>query len=398
MNEKKIRFNRMDLIFYFLIILFCMNFFSKGSLICFVFCIYGLIRYNVKIKFDFFTIIAFLLTIVACSTSLIYYGILEFIKCTVYFFIYLIGYNSFINSKEKDAFIKKSIFSVFLGYSLFIIMTFFYNFNNEILKGDRTIINIWTGESIAVTLIGLVSSVVIGYSFYAIFIQKKLFIKIYSVLALILACVININTATRTPFILMFINFIIIGLIYLFNTKKIINFKFIILIVTVLSFFLIAFSNDLFGLKTYIMESSLFKRLSDEGLSTSRIEIFKIHLKEFKLSIYGGNYISNTTGFLAHNFIQQGHDLYGLMATIVLIMMLICFFINIMKILKNKEKEKIDYLIISMYISMIIQMFLEPVLTGYPCYFFCMLFIHGMTNAYLIWRKTNENSGNKCGI
>lgn len=52
-----------------------------------------------------------------------------------------------------------------------------------------------------------------------------------------------------------------------------------------------------------------------------------------------------------------------------------------------------------MYLTMLIQACLEPVFTGYPCFMFSFLLIHGMANAYLKTRsgELGENRADQYG-
>ena len=48
-------------------------------------------------------------------------------------------------------------------------------------------------------------------------------------------------------------------------------------------------------------------------------------------SMWGGNKIYAAYGKMAHNFIQEGHDAYGILATVALIGLMIGFVRNVVK-------------------------------------------------------------------
>lgn len=150
-----------------------MNFFANGSLLCLIFCIYSLLKLNVRLVINSHSILEMLLTLVTCIVSIIYFDINNVIKCMIFFLIFITGYNYYNFATNKTEFIKNTIFSVFLGYFILILLTYIYNFNTGSFNGQRIILNVWTCEYVAVTLVGLLSSVVIGYSFYGLFVQKN---------------------------------------------------------------------------------------------------------------------------------------------------------------------------------------------------------------------------------
>lgn len=378
------------IIFYSLIVLFCMNFFENGSLLCLIFCIYSLLRINIKINIDFHCILSFLLTIVAFIASFIYFDYNIAIKSLNFFLIYIVGYNYYYLVDNKVKFIKNIIFSIFLGYSILTLLTFIYNYNTKVIDGQRTILNIWTGEYISVTLIGLLSSVVIGYSFYCFFIQKKIYLKCLAFIFLTITILINMKTATRTPILLLAITYIVLTLIYIFSTNPKKSIKFVAFIIFLFVIFFIFYHQDYFDIKTNILNSPLFKRVKSEKFTTGRIEIFYMHLLSMNVSYFGGGKISNYTGHLAHNFLQEGYDLYGIFGLLILMLIFFSFIRVFCELLLKSNKNAIDYLLISMYISMIIQSFLEPIFSGYPCYFFCLLLIHSIATAYVCnYKKSN---------
>lgn len=341
---------------------------------------------------------ALILSLSSFIASVCYYGVSEAIKCLLFFPMYLVGLNHYYSSKSREAFLEKTLFSMFLGYALLVALTCFSNLSGARGSGNQWIIhNFWTGEKIATTLVGLLSSVVIGYSFYALVCQKRKTQKIIVALALITTMHLNIQTATRTPVVLFIMMAVLMTGIYLMNQageKAILSYLFVLCAAAAC---VIAVWFDAYGIRSYMESSPVFIRFLKQGLETSRISIAKEHCYHMWDGILGGNRIQYIVGKTAHNFIQQGYDLYGIFAGISLVALEISFIKNIVKLLLIKKKQGLDHLLISMYFSMIIQAHLEPIFTGYPCFFFSILLMHGMSNGYLRTRKTNyyENSRNQ---
>lgn len=378
-----------SIIHYILIALFCMNFLGRGSFFCLIFAIFAAIRMPRKIMFDGCALCTLLLTLSVLFISITSSDITEAVKSLNYFLMYLIGLNGYYASENKMNYIKRSVFSIYFGYMLLVLLTFFGNLNEVRILGQRAIKNIWTGEYVAVTLIGLLSSVIIGYFFYSFFCQKSKLLKLLGLFSLISVFLVNAQTATRTPIILFFVNIAIMSLIYLVNQKGLRTLRTITVFACIVAVIAIIISFDIGGIRTYIENTPLFERFQNEGTETSRIDIAKEHFKYMFDYPFGGSNISSVTGYTPHNFLQQGYDLYGAIAGISLLIIFFCFVRNILCLLKISEKEGVDYLLISLYLSMIIQAFLEPVFTGYPCFLFSLLLIHGIATGYLNSRKTD---------
>lgn len=376
-------------VYYVLISLFCVNFLGRGSFFCLVFGLFAVVKAK-KFKLDVCSLFCFILSFASCIASLLYNDIIEAIKCFNFFIMYIVGVNGYYNAVNKKKYLTRVLFSIFAGYALYIVLTYFANLNMvPEYDGQRVLNNFWNGERIAVTLVGLISSVVIGYSGYILLCKKKYFLKIIVFVSLVLVVLINSKTATRTPILLIPIIVGLMFIIYLFSQNSRKALKYIIIAMIVILLAIIAISNNFLGIKAYIETTPIFKRFLNEGGKTSRVQIFQIHLVYFFDYMWGGGNIQKTTGSMAHNFLQQGHDLYGIFATISLVLITVCVLKNIYKLLIKRKKTEIDCLFISMYLAMLIQSFLEPIFTGYPCFYFSFLLIHGVATGYV-------NNGCRC--
>lgn len=384
-------------IYYCLIALFCMNFLGRGSIVCTIFAVYALLRIPRGIVVDFCAVCTLVLSIAAFFSSLVHFGFSEAIKSLNFFLMYLIGLNSYYASKNKAVFLEKTIFSIFAGYAIFVALTWFANRDGKRMSYDNLVLNsFWTGESMATTLAGLLSAVVIGYFFYAMVCQPQKRKKLYAVVALGITIVLNMETATRTPIILLAVNIIVMTGIYLANQKgKKAVWAFFAIIGTFAAL-IVAVARDVFGIWTMIISSPIFTRFTIEGMNTGRIDIAIQHFKYMFDYPWGGERIREIVGFNAHNFLQQGYDYYGILATIPLFAVSISMVHNLIVLITGRQKNRFDYLLISMYLSMLIQACLEPVFTGYPCFMFSLLLIHGMATAYLKTRngEFSENCRN----
>lgn len=379
-----------SIILYLFIILISMNFLGHGSIFCVVFFMWYIINYNIPTKFDNNFYILMLLFLSVMIASMVHYTIQEVVKSVNYLLLYIIGLHAYRNANDKSMFLSRVLFSLFIGFGLFVVITYFYNLSLGFVTESRIIINFWTNKAISVTLVGLISSVVIGYSFYGLFIQKRMAVKIFTLFVLVVTMLLNFITATRTPLLLLIVVWSCMALLNIVSLDKIKKVRFlasILIFVIVIAF---AFVVDLFGVKTYITSLPIWNRFEESGFETSRWEISRQHFKLMFDYPFGGENISTITGGHAHNFIQECYDLYGIFAFVFMVIITISFLKNIINLLKKKNKSDLDYLLIIIYVCVIIQMMLEPVLTGYPILLWIFLFVHGVVSQYLIGDHFHE--------
>ncbi|MBR2443939.1 MAG: hypothetical protein IKB27_00890 [Clostridia bacterium] len=372
-----------SILLYALIALSCMNFLGRGSIVFLVCALIGFFMINSSLRVDrSFAVIA-ITSLAMMVTALMHYGINEAIKVLNFMLLYLLFYNGFACATNKIKFIKRTIFSIFAGFAFFIVYTYVYNLNIDTPDWQRIIYSPWTGEEAAVTLVGLLSAVVIGYSFYAVFCQRKIWLKLLAIASLIIMFLVNIDTATRTPIILSIILFVVMYSINLISLKGHASIKSVVALMLLVCAIFVIYFTDAFGIRTMLLESPLFERFEEEGTETSRWEINKEHAEHMFEHLWGGGGVSEQTDTTPHNYIQEGHDRYGIIAFFGLILMTYYFIKNIVSLIKIKDKKPIDILFISMYLSMLIQMLLEPVFSGYPIIIMALIVIHALASGYL---------------
>ena len=373
-----------SMLFYILLALACMNFLGRGSLICLVFAMFALLKTKSVMKIDGGFLLALLLSMSVATAALVFYDLTEVVKAWNYVLLYYVGYNGFVAAEDKTEFVKRTVFAIFAGFGLNVVVTYLYN-RNISTGGRRIIYNFWTNELMSVTLVGLLSSVIIGYSFYAIFVHKKLWMKLTGIASVWVMFLFNIQTATRTPIILFIIVYSFMLLVWFISGGWRKRFKWLVLAAVIIVLLATVYAYDVAGIKTYIVDSPLFERFASEGIETARNEIAVYYFEHMFDSIWGGGKVGASYESMAHNFIQEGHDKYGIFATVAMIGLLAGFVKNLCKLLFN-PKSDIDFLFVSMYLALIIQICLEPVFDGYPVVVMILLMIHGMVSAYMTGR------------
>jgi hypothetical protein len=373
-------------IFYILIVLACMNFYEEGALITLILGLYFLWKSHFKFETDISLVSMLVVTGCIIITSVIYNrAYVECLKAFNFVLLYIVGRRGYTLAEDKEVFIKRTLFAVFFGFFIQLILQYGYNFGKTYERA-RTMYSIWTQQAIAVTLIGLLSAAIIGYSFYGIFLCKKKLVKVLSISAMVLTVIVNLASATRTPIYLMFVSFIVMAIIY-FSDSSTTNSRgkirmLGVLLVLVIGLF-VAFEMNVFNLKTYVEASALLGRVSYAGIRTGRTTLFTQYNRLMPEYLWGGGHMRAIIGRSAHNYLQESYDLYGVFSFLALIVFTFHMIGNFVKLLKIKGKRDYHFLLVSMGIALFVQCCLEPVMTGYPVALWVLIMIDGMTTSFL---------------
>lgn len=367
-----------SLILYVLLFLACLNFLGRGPVFFLFFCLWGCIKSNkVRIQWNASSICYLLMTITASAVSLILFDEKEVVKSFVYFLAFVVGYKGYRAAENKQQYIERVIFFANAGLVCNLIITYYINMIViGHIEGQRVLYSFWTNELMAATLPGLMSSFPIAYSFYCFFCKQEWIYRVLGVISIGIVILINMNTATRTPFVLM-------GVVYLFMLYELFKSKVVkhkirlILILIVVGLYLI------YKILPNLADSALVQRFDDEGVETSRNDITIEFISKMLDYPYGGSEISANIHSLAHNFILESYDMYGMFFFIPMIVLFILMGKRFLKILRIKNKDHITLLLIVIYLTVFIQIMLEPVISGYPQLIWVLFMIDGIVMLYL---------------
>lgn len=381
MEQFKLRLSRENnLVFYVLLALASMNFVHSGSMLMLIFNLCILFYRKFLIVVDKICILYILLTGSIIVYAIINPSVSECIKALNYVLCYWMGNSGYRLAKNKFLFTRNIVLSISCGCFIYLMLLIIINIDVTMY---RMLIDVWTDEYIAVTLVAVVSSFIIASSVYFIFFEDNKAIKIIAIIILFISFALNFRTATRTPFVLLII--LIIFTFYLkyksYRTQhgKLYLFIGFMFLIGVLFF---AYLFDLFSLRTSLENSFLWNRFIEND-SDSRIRIMLEHLKYSFKYPFGGGKIGDIVGKNAHNAVQNFYDNYGFFAGISYLIITISQVISLAKLLGLKDKQNSDYLLIIVLFTMSVQMWTEPIVTGYPIYIWIMCIIHGITCAHL---------------
>ncbi len=369
-----------NLINYVLLALACMNFMQSGSIILVLYCVYNFFLVEKYVNRTTALLFVMALSMVPIAVSSGEGALNEAVKTVNYVLPFFIGYNGYNKADNKLLYMRRTLLAMFVGYAGQIAAMYIYNlsFNTD----KRLLVSIWTNTRVSVTLIGLLSAYVIGYAFSVIIFDSLKIHKVISVIGMIFVVLINLKTATRTPFVMMIVVagcFLLVLLSERTSMKKI---KYLAIFIFLGICLIVALAFNLFGFRDYILSSNLFERFNEEGMATGRFDISATYFKYMFDYPWGGSNVEKLSGSTAHNIWQQAYDSYGCITGILLLFVTFSLVSQFIKIIRIENKKNIDYTLIGIYFALIVQMGLEPILTGYPIIFWGLLLIHGITIQY----------------
>lgn len=382
-----------------ILFLFCLNFMNKGTYLYFILVLAFIVwMYAKRIKISI-TNEFFLLLLCFISYFLIYnihfsIGLQMFIThCLGPILGYFIGYH-IINKKSN---ICINNISVVIVSGLFIhgMLNMFLFFSNGITS--RSVPDIWLGTPIAATLQGIFFTCVCSLLFYSIYIIKSKKNKVIVLLSILFSIYSSLRTASRTLLVITIVTFICNVIIYMYINKIRFNkiFKLIISVFLIISTIIVIYKFNIFNLKDFYEGSEFYNRINSDYITTlsedPRYEMYKKTIIGIYDNPIGGDRIDGVR--YAHNLWLDVGKKVGIIPFTLLILYTVMTLITMIKIIRNNNIEiKFKYLFASIYISMILNFMVEPILEGFPYIFTIMCIFNGATRYYLDSKKRSHNN------
>ncbi len=386
-NEKRVITGEMA-IFLGLFLLAAINLLGNFYYYIFAALVVYVVMYK-KIKIDS-SIIWYILFTVVYGTYGISTGLMTFVRRCVHIVSYILGFNTMllITKKEmdidqKENWMKACCLTVAIGTWIHLMLNFFINRGST---GNRNTIDIWTGQVWSATGQASLAIFMIAVGISLFFAPQKKKECLFSLAALLMILLYNLTLGGRTIILLMGI-IAIVGLVYIISAKQVPSYRkqetmgVILLLGT--GIFLI-YTLDIANIRTALLDSNLAARFSDvestgEVLEDGRIEKkinYLLHMHEYP---FGGTNLRERFGH-AHDLFLDAYDECGFMILIAIIGMISSAFIDVIKTLKsNIISYNTKCLILCLYLAVLIEFCLEPILVGMPWFFACFALLSGCT-------------------
>lgn len=395
----------------------------------FVFSLLFLAAMNFQAKFFYFIYAAFIVLLLSKlrlkvnSASLPYIllgvlmgiynideGFLSVFRCLTYVLSFIIGSNMILTASsdcigDEDKFENKTkighnILSVICwGSFTHFMLNFFYNLQSTLGRNTN---DIWTGARLSATIQASLACMMTGLCISMIISPKNKFSRVIYVISAVGILMYNLVLSGRTLPLMMII-VLIVGLIYFYknseNSKN--KLKTTLIITLVLGLVSLAIIFNVGGIQDYILESNFFDRLfnsKQDALLTGERSYRKImFLQNMWKYPFGGLHMRAQFGY-AHDLLLDAYDEYGFLSMIFLLLILGFGIYNLICFCKNKDISLSFRLsVLCVYITILCEFFVEPILEGLPWLFVCYCLlngcIYGLNSAYL---DESNNRGVVC--
>lgn len=236
----------------------------------------------------------------------------------------------------------------------------------------------------------------LGFSVSAVFLppRKALFwIGIFCMLCILLY---NLVLACRTIIIILLI-LLIVGICYKQRILSSINKKlsFWSKIIIVLAFITIIFLLDVGNIQKLLLNSNLGSRFNHSARflldNTARRNNKILYIENAFQHPFGGLHMQQRFGY-AHDLLLDAYDEYGIGGLVLLLAVLFSGIKSLLKLIRKTTCEhELKLAILCIYIAILLEFCVEPVLTGMPWLFPCYCLINGcMSGLNLLWSKKRE--------
>ena len=347
------------------------NFFHYGQLIlpviCFILFIENKLQFKVNNPKIFILLCLFAVSFYAFSYQLGFYSVMGFTLPMAYY----IGCN--MKNPTEDN-IKKVIYLFAIAMALHVVLNSIYEYivhGREKFFMSTTHYDFWTKEKISNTSTAINIDLLLGSLYYLFFHEKKKILKYGCILLFIVSMFYLMIIGRRTPVMMLFFVFVISFIYEVFvlkNTSAKFRRNFMILagiaLVTVISLVVI-YAFDVFGYKSVLEEYHIVQKFTRGFINDQRFELYFGSFPLMPKYPFGGQHISTILGEQVHDFWIDIYDYAGIVPCALMIVYSVIYFRNVMAIMKSERlTNDLKILVLGIMICIIMQMFLEPVMTG----------------------------------
>ena len=313
-----------------------------------------------KIKKKYFFNKSFLLLVLFCFFYSIHFKTFEDIF--YYFFFPLIAYLAgvffFIVNERRNVDIVYRITNISVcGFGIHAFMNYIINQGNS----RNLLVDFYSGSLRSATCTGPINTLIFSLVIYFFLIEKNRKYKIRGVICLIVSILYAFRLGTRTQFIILLMNTLIILLIRAWEKGKILKIlKVLLMCVLLVIVIYLLYRSNIFNIATFINNSNLGMRYSNEfGTSYSdatRQERFVEGVVNIFLYPWG-----KPNQLFYHNLWLDISRVAGIIPFFLMSAYTIIIGKKVINIFFNKKNNIRDrYIILSVFIGFIMNFFVEP--------------------------------------
>lgn len=267
--------------------------------------------------------------------------------------------------------LKRIIYVIVLACAIHAIF-------NTITNGgsaNRVVIDYFTQEERSATGAGAINTFAMALLAYFFIVRSKI-VKVLGIICVSIASIYSLLIGTRTQFIIMAITFLIILFLRIREScpkQGTVKAVFILLMIVLICYMI--YEKNLFGIADKLGETTLFARLGLETTKDSdiyRMEKYKEGIVFIFSHLIGGD---KTVPYFHNMWLDIGR-LAGFIPTLLMLIHSILIFKHVILIFRKKDIDfEVRYLLLSLYLGVFMNFFVEPILEGeYDLYLkFCLI-------------------------
>lgn len=355
-----------------------------------------------------------LLYLCACCIMALYNhkeGLLSMIRCMAPFCFYLVGFNlitddapltknhSAVDHAEKHGYLL--LIAIAFGSFAHYGLNYLYNLGASL---GRNTMDIWSGQRMAATVQNALACLMMGLAVAMLYMPRKKWHRVVAIGVIALMLMYNLVLATRTMLVILTV-LLFVGFIYsqkgkMSPTKRMKSlFSIAFFVVAAVVVYLL----NVGGIQDYLKNSELLDRMGgsvlsmlDNGTRTNAKLLFIKNMHRYPL---GGLHLRAKFGY-AHDLLLDGFDEYGIGVLLLLIAILLTGGLQMYRLVRYSSYSKhFNLSLLLMYIAILLEFLMEPILAGMQWLFACYCLINGcvvgMHMSYRRFKKGEFNPQNE---
>ena len=381
----------MNLAINILLFLVGINFLHYGQLIlpiiCFLLFIDNKLHFKVNSPFIFVVLCLFAVSFYAFSYQLGFYSVMGF-TCPM---AYYIGSNIKHPSEEN---IRKVIYLFAISMGLHVVLNAIIELILHGVNGfffSSSHYDFWTRQKISNTGTAINGDYLIGIMYYVLLKEKNKNLKYFTIVLFLLSMFYLVVIGRRTSLIMLAITFIVL---FLFESRIIKKMSgkakaylirsFIIAALSVI-LIIVFYHFNIFSCQKFLNQFRIIVKFRQGLIGDERFKLYFGALKLLTSYPFGGQQISGILGLPIHEFWLDIYDYAGVVPFVLMIIYSLSYVKNIVRLYRdNKISIETKVFLFGIYICTIIQMFLEPIMTGASLFLIISIIVNTIVERCLL--------------
>lgn len=251
---------------------------------------------------------------------------------------------------------------------------------------NRNTVDVWTGEVMLATGQASLAIMAIGVFSACLFSETSKIAKFFAAIGFIGVFAYNLVLAGRTLILLSMI-ILSVALIYAVKNSKLQRKRNIAIVtLAVLLIILVIYTQNLFGIRDWILGSNLSTRFDMMLIGEdSRLEKKQLYFVNMLKYPFGGGNLRDYVGGYAHELYLDVYSDVGVVGYVSVIAFVFISVINLWRVFKREDVSRnFKLLSLCIYIAILIEFLLEPIIQGVPWLFCTFCFYSGLLKSVRI--------------